>query len=727
MKKIWFVLLVIILGVRFSSFVYGESVAVSNTTLAGYTIVNTGDKWKYSQEEQPGWTGSDFDDSQWTSGITPFGNATYAPCVDVYNAPTYWAENTTLYLRKEINISKEDNLSVFVAIDNDITIYIDGQQVFSTTSEGCAERWEYNFSIPSVKVGAHIIAIKIVDRGVATGFDMKIDTNYNQNQNNTINLPRTGQTTCYNASGSVISCAGTGQDGDSLAGVEWPSPRFTDNGNSTITDNLSGLMWMQDASTPTVDGCTGGEMTWVGAFNYVSCLNTANFAGYSDWRIPNREELISITDKSNYNPALPVDHLFNSVKTSQYWSSTTYAFSHDPVNAWIVSMSSGWVDSYTKGDSHFYVWPVRLGQQVRKSGQTTSYQSNDDGDLEVGVEWPNPRFTNNSDETITDNLTGLMWAQNASTPTVNSCAGGTMIWSYAFDYISCLNAIAYLGYSDWRLPNINELGSLVNAERENIASWLNSEGFSSANSGWYWSSTTLAHATNHAWFVSMYSGSIKMDSKLNSNYVLPVRLGATNTLITPTPTSTPTASPTPTPTSTPVTYTLTLLKEGSGGGSIKSEPSGINCGGTCSSTFESGQDVALTTTAASNAKIIGWDDCDSVSEANVCFVNMDKDKTITVRISTKTDKILKITKKGKGSGTVTADSGTLLWTDKVGVTSYKEGKQVTLTAVPDNASKFVSWTNCDTKSKSGKVCAVTMNKRRELTVKFKPNSNGDVE
>lgn len=63
-----------------------------------------------------------------------------------------------------------------------------------------------------------------------------------------ISLPRTGQTTCYDTAGAVIPCAGTGQDGDELQGVAWPSPRFTDNGNGTVTDNLTGLIWLKNAN-----------------------------------------------------------------------------------------------------------------------------------------------------------------------------------------------------------------------------------------------------------------------------------------------------------------------------------------------------------------------------------------------------------------------------------------------------------------------------------------------
>ncbi|MCI4627231.1 MAG: DUF1566 domain-containing protein, partial [Candidatus Magnetoovum sp. WYHC-5] len=109
-----------------------------------------------------------------------------------------------------------------------------------------------------------------------------------------INLPRTGQTTCYDGSGSVVSCSGTGQDGDILAGVEWPSPRFTDNGDSTMIDNLTGLIWAKDASTPTVGSCTGGAKTWSDAIDYVTCLNNNNYLGYTDWVLPNVNQIESL-------------------------------------------------------------------------------------------------------------------------------------------------------------------------------------------------------------------------------------------------------------------------------------------------------------------------------------------------------------------------------------------------------------------------------------------------
>ena len=63
-----------------------------------------------------------------------------------------------------------------------------------------------------------------------------------------VKLPKTGQTNCYDTSGNVISCSGTGQDGELQKGVAWPSLRFTDNGDQTVTDKLTGLMWAKDAN-----------------------------------------------------------------------------------------------------------------------------------------------------------------------------------------------------------------------------------------------------------------------------------------------------------------------------------------------------------------------------------------------------------------------------------------------------------------------------------------------
>ena len=94
-------------------------------------------------------------------------------------------------------------------------------------------------------------------------------------------VPRTGQTTCYNASGTVIDCEDTGQDGALQAGAVWPDPRFSDRGDGTISDNLTGLVWAQNANLP------NGFMTWQGALDYVAGMNAGTYPnlGYTDWRL----------------------------------------------------------------------------------------------------------------------------------------------------------------------------------------------------------------------------------------------------------------------------------------------------------------------------------------------------------------------------------------------------------------------------------------------------------
>jgi len=160
-------------------------------------------------------------------------------------------------------------------------------------------------------------------------------------------VPETGQTTSY----------ATGDDGDLEMGVTWPVPRFTDNGDGTVTDNLTGLIWLKNAN------CFGTR-TWNNALSDCNgladpaCgLTDASYAG--DWRLPNYKELFSLIDAENYNPALPTGHPFTGVQSTYYWSSTTNASSTD--GAWSVYMYYGYVSYYYKS-SFYYVWPVRGGQ-----------------------------------------------------------------------------------------------------------------------------------------------------------------------------------------------------------------------------------------------------------------------------------------------------------------------------------------------------------------------------
>jgi hypothetical protein len=180
-----------------------------------------------------------------------------------------------------------------------------------------------------------------------------------------------GRTDCPSNPPAVVSKTGqsashaSGDDGDLEKGAAWPVPRFTDNGDGTVTDNLTGLIWLEEAN------CFGQEK-WLDALNDCasladgSCGLTDGSSG-GDWRVPNIKELLSLI---HYGVSLPV--LPNTAGTgkwsegdpftgvqSYYWSSTTDA--NDVGLAWLVLFYFG--DLYHHGkNSQYYVWCVRSGQ-----------------------------------------------------------------------------------------------------------------------------------------------------------------------------------------------------------------------------------------------------------------------------------------------------------------------------------------------------------------------------
>lgn len=171
----------------------------------------------------------------------------------------------------------------------------------------------------------------------------------------------TGQTLCYDASGAVIACAGTGQDGEQTAGKTWPSTRFTVTANQTVNDLMAGLIWMKDGYMPGPSACLPNvTKTWQGALDYVACLNQTSYLSYSDWRLPGFRELRTLI---NYGQSSQVTWLaasgFVNMKNSDYWSSTTSAASAD--SAFTVNMGTGGVPNAPAKTATGYVLAVRYG------------------------------------------------------------------------------------------------------------------------------------------------------------------------------------------------------------------------------------------------------------------------------------------------------------------------------------------------------------------------------
>jgi hypothetical protein len=163
-----------------------------------------------------------------------------------------------------------------------------------------------------------------------------------------------------------------GDDGAIEAGVPLPIPRFTDNGNGTVTDNLTGLIWLKLAD------CFG-QQTWVNALNAANtlasgiCLLTdGSLAG--DWRLPNIKELQSLIDFGFFEPALSnaagtgewtEGNAFSDVQSAPYWSSTTPGgVGGGEALAWFVTLFTGVTDVLNKAEisNSSYVWPVRGGE-----------------------------------------------------------------------------------------------------------------------------------------------------------------------------------------------------------------------------------------------------------------------------------------------------------------------------------------------------------------------------
>ena len=171
----------------------------------------------------------------------------------------------------------------------------------------------------------------------------------------TAHVPRTTRNLC--------TCYATGDDGELRTGALWPTPRFSDNGNGSVTDNLTGLIWLRNAN------CYNTQ-TWAQALvdanslaNGQCGLSDGSAAGHR--RLPNVRELLSLIDYGQASPAFPpavtIGAPFVGLQPSvRYWSSTTVA-NKDTV-AWDIDFDIGTVNRNQPKTDTYYVWPVSGGQ-----------------------------------------------------------------------------------------------------------------------------------------------------------------------------------------------------------------------------------------------------------------------------------------------------------------------------------------------------------------------------
>jgi len=269
--------------------------------------------------------------------------------------------------------------------------------------------------------------------------------------------------------GQIASYA-DGDDGDLQIGVAWPEIRFTDNNDGTITDNLTGLMWEQVPDTT--------AKTWANALTYA---NNSTLASYNDWRLPNRNEIMSLHNFSEYRNDMWLNGQgFTGIQFDYYWTSTTFAGNTVRVQIFNLGVSTAYFFAEPKTNTQHALICRNSSSKIMKTGQITSYADGDDGDLQMGVTWPASRFTDKGDGTVIDNLTDLMWQKTPDNTDKD--------WSTSLTYANDSNLA---GYNDWRLPNYYELASLYNAEEITQSTWLNNNGFSGIEAS-YWTSTNNA-------------------------------------------------------------------------------------------------------------------------------------------------------------------------------------------------------------------------------------------
>ena len=288
--------------------------------------------------------------------------------------------------------------------------------------------------------------------------------------------------------------------------------RFLDHIDGTVTDRLTRLMWTRNADP------ADNAYDWFRALDAVSQLNSKKYCGYHDWRLPNVNELATLIDRSRYAPALPRSHPFSNVKV-WYWTSTTTADYNN--HAWRIYLFLGHIDYGHKHHMLNHVWPVRTAGSavdlIPKTGQNVSYYAGDDGALKSGKAWPEKRFYDHGNGTVTDRLSGLMWTKDA-----NLLQGGGN-WFEAKKFIMRLNAKEHCGYKDWRLPKVKDIRTLIDCSKENPG-LPDRHPFLHTASGIYWSSEQNVQDPDYAWCVDMKNSRVDYYNKINhAEYVWGVR------------------------------------------------------------------------------------------------------------------------------------------------------------------------------------------------------------
>ncbi len=288
----------------------------------------------------------------------------------------------------------------------------------------------------------------------------------------------TGQTLCYNGTMTttcpVEGVAYYGQDAQ-YAALGYCIPHdYTVNGTSPqeiVTDNVTGLQWQRTLSI--------GTYTWTNAVTYCADLD---YGGYSDWRLPTAPELETLPDYGRSHPEIDTT-IFPDTPSEMFWTSSSVA--NDSTSAWYVYFANNYMSYTSKTATNIYARCVR-GAAL----PTSSFVETTVGGKVI----------------VTDTTTDLIWTKEYS---------GSTIWVNALSYCENLD---YGGYDDWRLPDFNELKTLI--DRTLVAP---ASSFPGMPTNMFWSSSSSVFYPDSVWLVDFDYGGVNGYPKTNDYYARCVR------------------------------------------------------------------------------------------------------------------------------------------------------------------------------------------------------------
>jgi hypothetical protein len=320
-------------------------------------------------------------------------------------------------------------------------------------------------------------------------------------------LPDTGQTLCYDNS-TTITCPAPGADfygQDAQFGWDLyvtPEQRFRRTepvtNQAVVFDRITQLEWQGCAAGKSGTDCatgTASTMNWDAAVAYCDGLT---WGGHSDWYLPDVKQLSGIVDAGRESPVINPT-AFPGTPGYGFWSSSSYSGSSS--HAWRVDFYPGYVDNNDRTSSN----AVRC---IRRGPWTP-------GRLDP--------LTLSGDRVVRDASTGRTWQGCVAGQSGDFCGTGSATWMTWQAALAYCDGLSWGGYDDWRLPNRNELQSIVDYGR--VTPSIDPTAFPRTPISWIWSSSSISGSSSSASVVDFNFGNVDLYDKRNSDYVRCIRRG----------------------------------------------------------------------------------------------------------------------------------------------------------------------------------------------------------